>query len=473
MKVLLVRPYPELKVAKALEQGFLHLEPLDLEIVAGGVKDAQAAILDLSFEKKPLEVFAKKIKEYAPDILGFGGYSSHNHVVKNLAATAKALKPDIFTIVGGIHATIAPMDYKIKDIDAVVRGEGATVINEIITRYKNKMPVSIAEKVFLTADPAFEEKVKAPLPVYPQPQEIPLPRRDLVSRERYFCVWTHTDTGRLPKMFPPTASLRTSMGCAFNCSFCVVHHLMRGKYLQRAPEDVVAEIENIKEEYIYFVDDEMFLNAPRAQRIAELLLEKKIKKRYSSWSRADTIVKYPELFKLWKQAGLDILFVGMESLDPERLKEYSKRAGVEANNAAVKILKDLGIMLHAAFIVHPDFTPQDFGRLEEEIRRITPAEITFTVLSPSPGTKFWEENKGRFICDPYRFYDCMHSILPVKLPLQKFYQHFGRLTQLALRANPLRVNNIRVPFKDFIRAIVGGTRYIFSLYTIYKDYPKP
>jgi len=101
------------------------------------------------------------------------------------------------------------------------------------------------------------------------------------------------------------------------------------------------------------------------------------------------------------------------------------------------------------------------------------AEITFTVLSPSPGTQFWQENKDRFICDPYRFYDCMHSILPVKMPLQRFYQHFGRLTQLALRANPLRVNKIRVPFKDFIRAIVGGTRYIFALYTIYKDYRKP
>ena len=130
-------------------------------------------------------------------------------------------------------------------------------------------------------------------------------------------------------------------------------------------------------------------------------------------------------------------------------------------------------MLHAAFIVHPDFSVEDFRRLEEEVRRITPAEITFTVLSPSPGTQFWQESKERFICDPYRFYDCMHTILPLKLPLKRFYQHFGRLTQLALRANPLRVNRIRVSFKDFIRAIAGGTRYIFSLYSIYKDYPKP
>jgi rhamnose utilization protein RhaD (predicted bifunctional aldolase and dehydrogenase) len=60
-------------------------------------------------------------------------------------------------------------------------------------------------------------------------------------------------------MYPNIATIRTSTGCAFNCAFCVVHHMMSGKYLQRKPEDVVDEIASIKEDYIYFVDDETFL----------------------------------------------------------------------------------------------------------------------------------------------------------------------------------------------------------------------
>jgi radical SAM superfamily enzyme YgiQ (UPF0313 family) len=260
------------------------------------------------------------------------------------------------------------------------------------------------------------------------------------------------------------------MGCAFSCSFCVVHHLFSGKYLERPPEEIVEEIAGLKEEYIYFVDDEMFLNVKRAATIADLLIARGIKKHYVSWARSDTIVKNPELFKTWRRAGLDVVYVGVESVDEERLKEYSKRTSVDTNRRAIAILKEIGIMLHAAFIVHPDFSPQDFRRLEEEIKHISPAEITFTVLSPSPGTQFWKENKERFICDPYRFYDCMHSTLPLRMPLKKFYHHFGRLTQLALRANPLRMNKVKVPFRDFVRAIYGGTHYIFSLCTIYKDY---
>ncbi|MBU1713022.1 MAG: hypothetical protein KKD47_07955 [Proteobacteria bacterium] len=49
MKILLVKPHPELLVAKRLQEGFLHLEPLELEIVAGGVPDEDdVLIIDLS-----------------------------------------------------------------------------------------------------------------------------------------------------------------------------------------------------------------------------------------------------------------------------------------------------------------------------------------------------------------------------------------------------------------------------------------
>ncbi|MDD2703524.1 MAG: radical SAM protein [Candidatus Omnitrophica bacterium] len=474
MKILLVKPYTELRVARRLQESFLHLEPLELEIVAGGVpEDDDVRILDLSLEKKPKEIFESALRSFLPDMIGFSGYSTTAHIVKLLAENAKKILPRAVTLVGGIHATIAPEDYAHSSLDVIVRGEGGGVMGELARRYKSGEPLWFGGQVLSRRDPCFLTKARSAPPEYPPVNSIPLPRRDLVDRKRYFCVWTHSETRSLPTLFPRVASMRTSLGCVFTCSFCVIHHLMGGKYLQRSPEDVVREISGIQEEHIYFVDDEMFLNIPRVTRIAGLLKEQGIRKRYISWARSDTIVKHPEVFELWKSVGLDVVYVGLESVDESRLAEYSKRTSVEINRRAVQILKSLNIMLHAAYIVHPDFTAGDFRRLEEEIRAITPAEITFTVLSPSPGTRFWQDNKQRFICDPYRYYDCMHTILPAFLPLRRFYRHFGRLTSLALRANPLRVNRIRVPFTDFVRAVAGGTRYIFSLYTIYKDYRKP
>ncbi len=471
MNILLVKPHAELLVAKRLEEGFLRLEPLGLEIVAGGIpEDDDVQILDMGIYPDPVSRFERTIREYNPHMIGFSAYSTMADLVKKLARRVKEINNKIVVIVGGVHATIVPTDFKEPAIDLVVRGEGATAIREIVRRYKSGKPLAFANVALSPVDSDFERLASALPPAYPDVATIPRPRRDKVDRSRYFCVWTSSESRELKSLFPRIASMRTSIGCAFKCSFCVIHHMMNGRYLQRDPEDVVNEIAQIQEDYIYFVDDEMFLNVKRVRRIAELIKERGIRKRYISWARSDTIVRHPEVFRLWRDVGLEVVYVGVESVDAARLAEYSKHTTVETNRNAIAILKETGIMLHAAFIVHPDFDVADFRLLEKEIKRISPAEITFTVLSPSPGTKFWEDNKHAFICDPYRFYDCMHSVLPTRLPLRRFYQHFGRLNGLALRANPLRMNRIRVPVRDFFRAILVGVRYIISLYMIYKDY---
>ncbi|MGM0644535.1 MAG: B12-binding domain-containing radical SAM protein [Thermodesulfobacteriota bacterium] len=474
MKILLVKPYPELAVARRLSEAFLHLEPLELEIVAGGIDpEHQVKILDLSVEKSPLKVFDQTIDTYRPDTIGFTGYSSTAHIVKELARRAKNALDNVFIIVGGIHATIYPGDYDTPHMDAVVRGEGATAMSRLLDRLKQGRMVHDGVNILEPSHPDFSSAAMSSPPPYAQIKEIPSPRRDLVDRSRYFCIWTHSDTGRLDTIFPRVASLRTSLGCPFSCSFCVIPFAMNKAYLQRDPEDVVDEIRQLEQDYIYFVDDEMFINMKRVTRIAELLKERNIKKKYISWARSDTIVRHPEVFRIWKEAGLDVVYVGLESMNEEKLDAYNKKTSFETNREAVRIIQELGITLHAAFIVDPDFTKEDFRRLEKDIKELGSAEITFTVLSPSPGTELFRKNSGNFICDPFRFYDCMHSVLPTNLPLKKFYQHFGRLYSLALRANPLRMRKIKIPAKDLFYAVSLGTRYIFSLYRIYKDYPKP
>jgi hypothetical protein len=64
----------------------------------------------------------------------------------------------------------------------------------------------------------------------------------------------------------------------------------------------------------------------------------------------------------------------------------------------------------------------------------------------------------------------MHTLLPTKLEIRRFYAHFARLYRLAWSTNPLRVNKVRVPGREIRRAIVNGTKYIFALRAIHRDY---
>ncbi len=475
MRVLLVKPYPPIALSKLLMDFFLHLEPLELEIVAGGVPpEDEVVILDLSFEKKPFEAFGKKLLEMKPDIVGYTGFSSQAALVRELAAFAKKQLPTIINVVGGIHATVIPSDYAAEGIDIIIRGEGGTAFRELVGRFKKGLPLFFGEAVLSPKDPAFAEKAALLPPKYPNIEDIPKPRRDLVDRSKYFIVWTSNTEKNLKTIFPRTATIRTSYGCPFNCSFCVVHHIMRGQYLQRTPEDVVDEIGKLQEEHIYFVDDENFINNDRMTKIATLLIERGIKKKYVSWARSDTIVRHPEVFKLWKQAGLSMVYVGLEAMTGERLAKLNKRTTVETNTKAVAILRDLGITLHASFMLDPDFGEEEFEALKTEVKKICPAEITFTVFSPSPGTELWQKHKNDFIKDPYVYYDCMHTILPTRLPIRRFYQHFSDLYAMVFKANPLRLSKIKYPLRELVTVIYRGIKYVISLKQLYREYePDP
>lgn len=472
LNILLVRPHSHLRVAKNL-QSFLHLEPLELEIVAGGIPDGEnIAILDIALEADPVLFFEQKVREFNPDIIGFTCYSTQAAIVKDLSTRAKNLLPGVITIAGGIHPTIIPNDFTGTSLDLIVRGEGGTAFSGIVARFRAGEPLAAGDAVIAVTDPAFAEKTALKPPQFPPVEEIPRPRRNLVDRSKYFSVWTSPDkNNRLETMYPNIATIRTSTGCAFDCNFCVVHHMMNGKYLQRTPEDVVDEIAGIQEEYIYFVDDETFLNPKRLTRIAELLKERGIKKKYVSWARVDTIVSHPELFRLWKEVGLHIVYVGLEAMDEGRLNDYGKRTTVDLNWQAIKILRDTGILLHASLMVDPGFSVEDFRKLEKVIIDLIPAEVSFTVFSPSPGTELAKKHKDDYIVDPYLYYDCMHTILPTKLPLNLFYAHFAKLYRIGWQHNPLRRNKVKVPFREIIRSIVNGTKYIISMRNIYKDYP--
>ena len=278
-----------------------------------------------------------------------------------------------------------------------------------------------------------------------------------------------------PTLFPRTAAARTSVGCPYRCSFCVVHFLARGKYLRRTPADAVDEILAIPEEHVYFMDDEMFIDAPRGrQPLPSSSTSAASANSYVSWARSDTIVKHPEIFNLWKEVGLTMIYVGLESMDPDNLRDYNKAVTPDVNRQAIAILRSLGLSLHASLMVNPDFTEADFRKVRRAIRAVGPAELSFTVFSPPPGTDLWKKHRADFCCpDPYGFYDGMHTLLPTRLPLKKFYRQFSLLWLCAARHSPLVRQKLKVPLKDWLRFFYRGFWYGCSIQLIYLDYRRP
>jgi len=133
---------------------------------------------------------------------------------------------------------------------------------------------------------------------------------------------------------------------------------------------VVAELKTVAEPNIFFCDDESMCDAKRMDRLADLIREAGIRKKYFLYGRVDSIVKHPELFAKWATIGLAQVFVGMEDYSDQRLAAMNKGITSAQQVEAVRILDDLGIMMYASYMVDPAYSREDFRNLLAYVRRL-------------------------------------------------------------------------------------------------------
>lgn len=416
MNILLIQPESG---ARLSDKVYLH-EPLALEYLGAGLKadGHEVTLLDARLEPG---IEAVCLRE-RPDLVGLTGYTSQVHIIQGIAARVKTLLPDLFVVVGGHHATVRPADFNDLNIDLVVIGEGVSAIREIARCLEKRAPLrDIAGLAF----PGEEMEFSGPRP-YTDLDRLPFPDRSLTAKYRrhYFSEWMR-----------PLASIRTSVGCTNHCNFCALWTITGGKYLRRNPERVVEELRTIEEPNVFFCDDESMRDVRRMDRLADRIREAGVRKRYFLYARADTIVRNPKLFAKWRDIGLVQVFVGMESFSDERLRGMKKGITTEQQEAAVRILGELGVLLYASFVVDPGFTRDDFRALRRYIRRLKIRYATFSVLTPLPGTRLYAERLGDLREAIPEHFDFLHTLLPTALPLPEFYSEFARLYQNAV---PLR-----------------------------------
>lgn len=413
MRILLIQPISSIGF---IDQVYMH-EPLALEYLGAGLKldGHDVLLLDARIDA---DVMALS-RDFQPDVVALTGYTSQVNIIKELAGKFKALAPAPFVVVGGHHATVRPADFNISTIDLIVIGEGVTSLREIAGELAMGQNFDAIDGL---AIPGGKLRFTPPRP-HCSLDDLPMPDRSLTARYRshYFSEWLQ-----------PLASVRTSLGCVGRCNFCALWSLTGGKYLKRDPIRVIEELQTINEKNVFFCDDESMCDVKRMAILADLIREKGINKNYFLYARADTIVRHPQLFAKWRDVGLQQVFVGMESFSDSHLQAMNKGITLEQQEEAVRVLKKLGILLYASFVVDPDFSREDFRSLTDYVRRLKLHHASFSILTPLPGTNMYEKRQDELL--PYRpeMFDFIHTVLPTRLPLNEFYAEFARLWQCAI-----------------------------------------
>jgi hopanoid C-3 methylase len=386
-----------------------------------------------------------------------------------LARLARKELPAVRTVLGGHHATVAAADFDDEAVHAVVRGEGCAPFRTIVERAASGEGFEGIPGVRVPGGASTADG----WPLYPDPATLPVPRHDLWDARRYRSVWTAEGGRSWQPLFVRVASARTSWGCRMQCTFCVVPMLSQGKHRPRPVELVADEIAALAADHVYFVDDENFIDEDHAMALADALEARGVRKRYFAWTRATTVLRSPELLRRWRQIGLDCAFLGFEFTRDDELKAVRKGSTVAANERALDDLRAMGVAVHAAFMLRPEYEEEDFAHLAAYVRSLPPVQCSFTVCTPSPGSADYAGLAGRFwVDDPHALHDCMHPLTPTRLPLRRFSKLYARQVAAGIANTPVRADKRLLRPGDAIRVVAAQHRYVAGYRNLYRDYPR-
>jgi radical SAM superfamily enzyme YgiQ (UPF0313 family) len=423
MKVLLIWPKARTDPDWGGDLGAIA-EPLSLEYLAATVKQAGHSVKILDLRLFP-DVLEKELLSYNPDVVGVTSFSMHVSAGLSAMRKAKELLPDCITIAGGHHASILPEDFFEPQVDMVVCGEGTHPLRQIMERIENKESYAGIAGVYyknVSGEFIFNGK-QGPFSI----DDLPLPDRTVTEafRHRYFIDW-----------MMPVALLRTSVGCPYRCTFCSLWKVMDGRYEKGSIDRIIEDVKQIKEDFVFLVDDEAFIDSKRMLRMALAFKEAGIKKRFFAYCRIDSIIRNKEVLREWKEVGLERLFVGVDAISEKDLKEYNKRLSINQIENGLSIAKELGIEIFAQFVVNVDYKEEDFKYLVRFIEHYKLEYPSFTVLTPLPGTALLKEDfsnvtmmqkNGRPNWD---FFDTQSLVMPSSLEPDQFRKRYRGLFKI-------------------------------------------
>jgi len=346
---LFLNPYIE----KNANNTMMMFPPIGLEYVATSARDLvdKITLLDLRYEKdlcdtdKLLEFISGEI-----DIICVGiGWDRQFEAICGLL---NRMPGNIPLVVGGYKATekVEELFKTCPTIDIIVRGEGEETIREIFrdVALKDILGISYREGGNIKHNP------NRPLPDI---NSLAVPNRAM-RRNEYRLAVNGVNVANIA--FDSVLSAR---GCPFNCKFCTFNLNPLGQkrdYSARSVDSVVDEIQGLKAGVVLFSDDNLFNDPKRGEEICDLIIKRKIKKRFIAQARVE-IAKSPILLGKMVKAGFKALLIGIESPHDRILKQLNKGFNQEAIRKYFKVLKKFPILYSGYFIFG------NIGETEEEM----------------------------------------------------------------------------------------------------------
>lgn len=452
MRTLLINPPWVRRHGNIWQDVASVMPPLGLAWLAAQLERAghPVDILDAHAERQGWDSLPARLRSFGPrQVVGITATTSLIGNALALARLARTEFPEALIVLGGVHPTVLPEEVLAEPcVDLVVRGEGELTLLDIVSGldWRTIAGVSFRDgnRFVHNPDRALVQDLDSLAP----------PAYHLLPMDRYYPA-----AGAYRRL--PAISMLATRGCPGRCTFCyrLFGSRIRTRSGRRLAEEAVMLQERFGIREICFYDDTFTVVRKEVLAFLDGLEELKADLTWSCFSRVDSVDE-PTLRRM-KTSGCHQIMYGVESANPDILKNIGKRITTAKVEEAVAMTKRVGIDVRAAFMIgNPGETAES---MEETMRfaiRLNPDLVIFNIATPFPGTEMfrWADEQGLITTKDWEDYDLSRPVMTLptlsRQEMERFYSSAYRRFYLRPAYVLQRLGKIR-SLADVLQAVRG------------------
>ena len=330
---------------------------------------------------------------------------------------AKEEWPETLTVLGNTHPTFM-YDEILKnhpEVDIIVRGEGELTSVELMDALKAGADLRRVQGL------AFREGnqvvVTPPRPFIADLDSLS-PAWDLVPWKEY---------SYRAKPGSTLAVVSSSRGCKQHCSFCSQRLFWQESWRALSAKHFVDELEMLRERHgvdvVMLADEIPTLDPVRWRMILDLLIERDLGTALLLETRVDDILRDAEILPIYRKAGVEHIYVGVEATNQKTLDLFKKDAKVEQGRRAIELINQNQMVSETSFVMGmPEETLEDMQKTIELAKFYDPDMAFFLAITPWPYADLYKDVKDYIAVHDYRKYNLVEPVIkPVSMTLEEVH----------------------------------------------------
>ncbi|MFA5262818.1 MAG: radical SAM protein [Opitutaceae bacterium] len=341
-----------------------------------------------------------------PDLVGISSTTCAFMEGADIAASLKRRNPALRIIFGNAHVSAIGADLLryFPEIDYLCMGEGEGPLLDLA---EGKSPADIPNLVYRDGDKICTNPRRSrilnlddlPFPSYEKLPGFP--------REYYLPLFSYVKRWG--------ATMITSRGCPYTCSFCdrtVFERLHKANSAEYVYEHMRHLRDHFSVHHINFYDDLFTANAQRVDALCTRLIKHPLGMGFNCAIRTGHTSL--EMLHSLKRAGCLMVSLGIESADPEMMRRHKAGVTLEDVRRTVMQIHQAGLRAKGLFIFGlPGETPSTIRATSDFILSLGLDEMNMTKFSPLYGAPIWNEcasgRSGEMIED-WRLMNCLNFV---------------------------------------------------------------